>query len=217
MIKAKRFKTAEHAYHYEKAIFHGNKIAARDIFYSPTPSMTKVTAKRWFGKCNNKWNEMKFIVMEDIMLKKAKQRRRFHDQLVHSGRKNLIHNIETDPIWGFRIDGKGKDEMAKILMRVHGRLNIEATHTTSEPQPRSVPQSNTLKSWATVVETGIPMIMNGNPKSHNPGNHSRARPRECQVLTTNPLGTSCHNANDKTHTGQKPHLNDAINIVQVVP
>ncbi len=120
-------------------IFHGNEIVARDIFYSPTPSMVKVTAKRWFGKCSNKWNEVKFTVMEDIMLKKAKQYRRFHGQLVHSGRKKLIHNIEIDTIWGFGIDGKGKDEMAEILMRVRGRLNIVATHTTSEPQPRSVP------------------------------------------------------------------------------
>ena len=76
------FQTAEHCYHHEKATFHGNRQAARDIFHAPTPREVKRTANKWFPRCSPRWNEVKFRIMEVICFVNTSQCSAFRNKLL---------------------------------------------------------------------------------------------------------------------------------------
>ena len=67
---------------------------------------------------------------------KVNQCHPFKEKIYQSGSKLLVHNMESDAVWGFGSDGFGEDQMGKILMRVRDRL---------QQNTRSV-------SWSDIVE-----------------------------------------------------------------
>ena len=127
----------------KKAMFHGNRQAAIEIFYATTPGDAKRTANRWFPRCNPGWNDIKFKVMEEICMSQAKQCDRYRSKLLNSGNRKLIHNMESDALWGFGDDGKGRNEMGNILMRVRHRLRQQSA---TAPEP-------TRPSYASIVSS----------------------------------------------------------------
>ena len=138
--KGQHFKTSEHAYHHEKAIFHKHWKAAREIYDAPSPAQAKTTAKRCLPTISKSWTEKMFDVMKEIMMEKAQQCKQFRDKLVNSGSKKLVHNMECDAVWGFGEDGLGRNEMGKILMCVRDCLkNVKTTRNTSPKQQISAP------------------------------------------------------------------------------
>jgi hypothetical protein len=56
--------------------------------------------------------------MEEICIAKLKQCRAFKEALRLSGSSLLVHNTETDPVWGCGFDMRGTNMMGKILMNV---------------------------------------------------------------------------------------------------
>jgi len=164
LYKGHNFRTSEHAYQHEKAVYHKNWNAAREISHAPTPGSAKSIAKRWFGKCSPQWNNIKFKVMEDVMIEKARQCKEFSNKLIQSGNKLLIHNMESDPIWGYGDDGCGRDEMGKITMRVRDHLLNESCHSAMSQN-----------SWAKVIQrnmktstsSGAAILGGAKPKSNS--------------------------------------------------
>jgi hypothetical protein len=146
-------------------MFHQNAVAAREIYDAPTPGLAKSIAKKHFGKCSSAWNNIKFRVMQDIMWEKAGQCKLFREKLMKSGAMLLVHNMESDPIWGFGANGHGCDEMGKILMRVRDRLvnatTLHASHVGSVKVQSHIVQPNQPRErrWS--------MVMQSNSKSHS--------------------------------------------------
>ncbi len=116
--------------------------------------------------------------------KKVNQCHPFKEKLIKFRSCLLVHNMESEDIWGFGSDGK--DQMGKILMRVRDRLQ---QHT------RSV-------SWSEIVK--------GTAKSPNAGSHGGARPKVCNMPVSSQHGTSAINANDKTYTREKPPAKTSV-------
>ena len=137
-------KTLEHCYHHEKALFHGNRIAAREIYHARTPGEAKRIANKWFPTCSSKWNDSKFKIMEELCLLQSKQCAAFRSKLINSKNHKLVHNMESDGLWGFGADGRGRNEMGNILMRVRDRL----CPPTSVNSPATVPP---VRSYAAVT------------------------------------------------------------------
>ncbi len=146
IFKGRHFHTSEHAYHHEKAIYHNDYRAAQEIHNAPLPGKAKSLAKRYFKKCSPDWNNIRFTVMEDIMFEKARQCKQFRDALIASGNQKLVHNMESDLIWGFGPDGLRQNKMGQILMRVRDHL-IE--DSVIERVPYVVGQ----RTYASIVKT----------------------------------------------------------------
>ncbi len=164
--KGHHFKTSEHAYHYDKAVFHTNWKAATEIQDARTPAQAKAIGKSYFPSCSEKWVKIRFKVMEDIMWEKLQMCDEFKKRLINSGNKRLIHNMEGDVIWGFGHDGQGCDEMGKMLMRVKGRLQNLSNKTVDIPSAK--------RSYASVVNP----TTKGDKTKQSPCLGSEAQPVE---------------------------------------
>jgi lysophospholipase L1-like esterase len=91
---------------------------------SKNPYDCKRLAKQWVPKCSEKWEKVKFDVMEDICGTKAVQCFSFKEALIKTKDAHLLHNTETDPIWGCGRDLKGLNMMGIILMTVRDKINL---------------------------------------------------------------------------------------------
>ncbi len=65
------------------------------------------------------------------MYEKSHQCKQFREKLIPSGMKKLVHNKESDTIWGFGEDGSGYDEMGKILMHPRNGSSIPSLAVAS--------------------------------------------------------------------------------------
>ena len=139
--EGRTFKTVEHLYQYEKAVYHNNIPAAKEIRFAKTPGEAKRIANRYFkNKCKPGWHEIKVTKMRQIVQNKVNVCPEFKNALLNTGTKMLIHNMEEDPEWGFGRDGKGKNLMGKILESVRETARCEshqARPDQSEPSRRS--------------------------------------------------------------------------------
>jgi len=90
--------------------FAGNaKVYTREIL--PTPS--------------SEWESSKAKQMEEIRLLRAHQSPKYQKALLDTGDDYLVHNMETDSVWGFGIDGKGRNLQGNIDMNVRSILRSE--------------------------------------------------------------------------------------------
>ena len=107
-------------------------------------------------KSNASWNSKKFDLMEEICIAKLQQCRKFKDALRRSGEAHLLHNTETDPVWGCGPDLKGLNKMGHILMNVRRR---DADYTREFPalpnaSTKTVTTSKSDRSPANVIVIG---------------------------------------------------------------
>ena len=105
------YKSAEHAYQHQKALFHRHHRGARVITEAPTASQAKTTASHFIPKPS------------------GEKCQKFRDKLLASKRKHLLHNMEIDAKWGCGNDLEGMNRMGEILMDVR-----ETTQTTAHPE-----------------------------------------------------------------------------------
>ena len=152
--------SAEVAYQHE--MFSHHKLpprAHRELLRSRSSHEAKRTASKWVPLCSDSWKDIRFTVMEEICTMKLKQCRAFRTALYESGTKRLLHNTETDPIWGCGPDLLGKNMMGRILMTVRDQaiqLQRECPPSNSilppppkpnQPQPEEPsPEEPTLKA-----------------------------------------------------------------------
>jgi ribA/ribD-fused uncharacterized protein len=123
--KEKSFNCAEQAYQYAKLEFHDvPQRAISELLQAKNPYDCKRLAKQWVPKCSEKWEKVKFDVMEDICGTKAVQCFSFKEALIKTKDAHLLHNTETDPIWGCGRDLKGLNMMGIILMTVRDKINL---------------------------------------------------------------------------------------------
>ncbi len=164
-FNGKIHKTAEHCYQYTMAVHHDNMPAANDIASAPTPGEAKRLAHMYIPNHRSTWETTKVSVMEDIIRAKADQHHTFKNELLKTGNKKLVHNMERDPEWGFGRDGKGLNLMGKILEKIRSEIqqNVTRSHTAKSPAGRQAgvrpkvkppPQGTTTGHVPTVTPAG---------------------------------------------------------------
>ena len=89
-----------------------------ELFRCRSSHDVKRIATKWVPTRNQSWTDIRFIIMEDICRAKLKQCRAFKNALRQSNKKILVHNTETDPVWGCGHDFRGANGMGQILMNV---------------------------------------------------------------------------------------------------
>ncbi len=130
-------------------------MVARQIQNAPSPAAVKKTSRKLLPKWSQELIHKRFNVMEDIMWEKARQCSQLNEKLLKSGKRKLVHNMESDPVWGFSEDGLGRNEMGKILIRVRECLlsskspSSYSLYITVPPSPAAPTQVK--YSYASVV------------------------------------------------------------------
>ena len=110
---SKRFASAEHAYQYQKAIFHRRNDIALRVLRTQSPYKAKDLMKSL--PQTKSWHDQKADFMKTILHEKSKQCPVFRKALVNTGMKKLIHNTETDSFWGCGEDFNGLNTLGCLL------------------------------------------------------------------------------------------------------
>ena len=117
------YRSAEHAFQHCMATFHNCTNVARQILSSRHPARVKKLS-HYIAK-SKVWHETKTTVMGDILQSKAEQCQIFKQTLLSTGKKRLIHNIDTDDFWGCGPDLNGQNVMGILLEELRCKLQAE--------------------------------------------------------------------------------------------
>lgn len=71
---------------------------------------------------HDSWNDIKVEVMYQCCLAKFTQNEDLLDRLMDTGEEELIEDSPIDSFWGCGADGKGQNNLGKVLMRVRKDL-----------------------------------------------------------------------------------------------
>lgn len=76
------------------------------------------------GEPRSDWSEIKYQVMMDCVLAKFLQNHDLRLKLLETGEEYLIEDSPVDSYWGWGPDGKGDNNLGKILMEVREILKL---------------------------------------------------------------------------------------------
>jgi ribA/ribD-fused uncharacterized protein len=68
------------------------------------------------------WDNIKYQVMAECVLAKFVQHRDLRERLLSTGQEHLIEDSPVDSWWGCGADGKGKNNLGRILMATRALL-----------------------------------------------------------------------------------------------
>lgn len=71
------------------------------------------------------WEEVKDEVMKQALLAKFQQNSEIRQQLLDTGKEELVEKTSTDYYWGCGTDGTGKNTLGKLLMEIRSILAEE--------------------------------------------------------------------------------------------
>ena len=134
LVQGVVFRSAEHAYQYKKALFHGRRDISARVLRSRTPHLAKQAAKSI--NQSKAWQECKSKEMAKILEEKAKQCEVFRKALQNTGTKHLVHNTETDSFWGCGEDFRGLNMLGSLMEVLRQNLHLKLPEPVS---PRPIP------------------------------------------------------------------------------
>lgn len=114
------FPTVEHAFQAYKTT---DTLERLEILRAPTPGIAKRLGRQVTLRPD--WDQLKLIVMENLVWQKFEFRGDLRDKLLATGSLKLIEgNHWNDTYWGV-CRGKGENHLGRILMRVRASLAKE--------------------------------------------------------------------------------------------
>ena len=142
------FISAEQAYQYAKLVHHKVTVTRqREMLRCKSSHACKQLAYKCVPTSNASWDLKKYELMEKICSAKFQQCRKFKEALRGSGDAHLLHNTETDSVWGCGPDLNGQNKMGHILMNIRRRDVDYAQEFPPLPQANvqsQAPASNTV-------------------------------------------------------------------------
>lgn len=160
IIKGVTFNSAEQAYQFKKAQFHGRQDLAIKILRTRSPFQIKKIANGII-QCQA-WHEVKTEIMQEILNEKAKQCSTFRKSLVKTGSKKLIHNVESDSFWGCGDNFLGQNVQGMLLEELRMSIQLEL------PKPLQTEQKGKQKSTETVDDNSTSQRQKIAPQSAVP-------------------------------------------------
>lgn len=114
------YSTVEHAFQAVKCFFVSD---SRKIRLAETPRQAKALGQKVVRQTN--WENNKVNIMHDIVKLKFETCGSLRKKLLATGDAKLIENNNWgDDFWG-RCQGKGRNELGKILMKVRAELSCD--------------------------------------------------------------------------------------------
>ena len=122
-LRGKTWPTVEH-------FFQAQKFAApkdqEEIRKANTPMIAARLGRDRKRKLRRDWESVKIGVMREAVEAKFRQHDELRELLLATGDAKLVEHTENDDFWGDGGDGRGRNELGRILMAVRERLGKEA-------------------------------------------------------------------------------------------
>ena len=118
-IKGKTWPTSEHYFQAQK--FKGTPRESR-IRKVPSPMKAAQLGRSRKYKLRPDWEKVKDSVMYEAVRSKFTQYKELQELLLSTGEAKIIEHTENDNYWGDGGDGKGKNKLGKILMKIREEL-----------------------------------------------------------------------------------------------
>jgi N-glycosidase YbiA len=119
-IKGKKWPTSEH--YFQAMKFESNK-DQKDILNAKTPMEAARKGRDRKRKIKRNWESMKESVMRDALIAKFNQHASLRALLLATNDAKLIEHTENDAYWGDGGDGKGKNRLGILLMKVREEIS----------------------------------------------------------------------------------------------
>lgn len=116
-IFGKKWQTVEHAYQAQKT----DNIEEQTAIHKAT-SPREARNLGQTVKMRRDWDKVKYSVMKECVRAKFTQHQHLQDLLLSTGDEEIIEDSPIDWYWGCGSDGKGENNLGKILMEVRGEL-----------------------------------------------------------------------------------------------
>ena len=125
VIYGRSFKSREHAYTHQKALFHNKEHLAEEVKQAAHAGQAKRLGKM---KTDPGWMARKVTVMEEIIGAILRQSNLFKTTLIKTGDRMIVEDV-SDEFWGRGVSGEGLNMFGKILMKYRDRVK-----TTDQPK-----------------------------------------------------------------------------------
>ncbi len=114
-LKGKIWQTSEHYFQAQKfsGTEHENKIRK-----ASSPMKAAEMGRTRKVKMRKNWDNMKDNIMYEAVKAKFTQHEELKDLLLSTQDATLVEHTENDDYWGDGKDGKGKNKLGKILMKI---------------------------------------------------------------------------------------------------
>ena len=118
-LKGKTWMTSEHYFQAQK--FAGTP-HEKKIRNASSPMKAAELGRTRKVKIRLDWDKIKDNVMYDVVKAKFSQHKDLRQLLIETGDAKLIEHTENDDYWGDGGNGKGKNRLGKILMKIRSEL-----------------------------------------------------------------------------------------------
>ena len=162
--RGRNYNSVEQAFQHEKAVRHRAYNTADKILNAKHAGIAKKIGSE--VQLHPLWDEEKHDILFGMLQEKAVQCKEFQDRLLESGDKVIYEDV-PDRFWGIGRDGKGLNEMGKMLMVLREVL------TKREEKPKVTIIGSSLLKKSTEMYTGRSIFGQsqcvGTNCVHNPG------------------------------------------------
>ena len=121
-LRGKRWPTSEHFFQAQK---FANTRDQEELRTAGTPMIAARMGRDRKRKLRRDWERVKLGVMREAVEAKFRQHDDLRVRLLATGDAELIEHTENDDFWGDGGDGKGRNELGRILMAVRKVLREE--------------------------------------------------------------------------------------------
>lgn len=118
-LKGKLWKTTEHYFQAQKFL---DSEYANKIRKANSPMKAAELGRNRKVKIRSNWDKIKDNVMYEALKAKFTQHKELRELLLSTNDKILIEHTENDAYWGDGGNGKGKNRLGKLLMRIRTEL-----------------------------------------------------------------------------------------------
>ena len=121
-LGGKVWPTSEHYFQAQKFVDPKDREAIRK---ANTPMLAAHMGRDRKRKLRRDWESVKVGVMREAVEAKFRQHDELCELLLATGDAKLVEHTDNDDFWGDGGDGKGRNELGRILMAVRKRLRDE--------------------------------------------------------------------------------------------
>ena len=121
-IKGKTWRTTEHYFQAQK--FAGTKYETQ-IRKIKKPMEAAIAGRDKRKPLRRDWESVKDSIMYEALRAKFTQHTTLRELLINTGNAKIIEHTTNDSYWGDGGNGKGKNKLGKLLMRLREELRNE--------------------------------------------------------------------------------------------
>lgn len=114
--------TSEHYYQAQKFVGTADQHLCQQIRCAPSPELAAAMGRNPSHSLRPEWDRLKIAVMYEAVFTKFMTHRDLAALLINTGEEWIVEDSPTDAYWGRGADGKGQNQLGRILMRIRAEL-----------------------------------------------------------------------------------------------